>query len=338
MDQPPNHLSAPPPSYLVPEVLPAEPLVAFHEGHSTITYQLPEGNSPEAIRARVKLLRQITERCYMRLARDLWEIYQLKLYIKYGHSTFDDYVASEVGISKDRSYKLRRIFSVLVLKCDIRPSEIEVADRSRVELILPYVNRNNAREWLSAAKTLPYKSLKNRTVVERAKRKKSRPGATAPDTPEITTPVRLACESPRAPDEGLSTEYVQRTFRLPDDADTLLNEALGAAQRVTGSHSDNFNLACIAQQFLAHNLTVEGKDDGRRGYFQRWMEEIYGGRFLHIRSDEAWAVLADAVEKHPHLFGIGEREEENGNGHDNGSDNDSNDDNGFSEGEGETDS
>ncbi len=310
MDQLPAHLSNPPPSALIPEILPAQTLAPVYVGKSTISYQLPEGNSPEAIRVRVKLLKEITERCYMRLARDLWEIYHLRLYVKYGFSTFDDYVATEVGISKDRSYKLRRIFSVLVLKCNLRPSEVEVAERSRVEMILPYVNRDNAREWLAAAMTLPYKKLKSRVVVERTKRRGLRPEATKPDKPNTTTPVRLACESPRAPDGQETEEFRQRTFRLPDDADTLLTEALAVAQRVTGSHSDNFNLACIAQQFLAHNLTVEGKDDGRRGYFQRWMEEIYGGRFIHVRNDEAWAVLEDAVKSNTHLFGTGEREEQ----------------------------
>jgi hypothetical protein len=276
---------------------------------STVSYQLPEGDSPAAIRARIKLLKEITERCYMRLARDLWQCFQKKLYVGYGYSSFDDYVATEVGISKDRSYKLRRIFSVLVLKCDIKPSEIQVAERSRVEMILPFVDRKNARDWLNAAKTLPYKALKNRTVVEASRRRGARPSATKPDGPATTTPIRLACESPRTGEVPEAQEFHQRTFRLPDDSDTLLTEALAVAQRVTGSHSDSFNLTCIAQQFLAHNLTVEGKDDGRRGYFQRWMEEIYGGWFLHIRSDEAWRVLREAVESRPDLFGTSEREE-----------------------------
>lgn len=319
MDQLPDHLSNPPPSSLVPEVLPAEDRrLPVHVGYSTIAYQLPEGNSPDAIRARIPLLKEITERCYMRLARDLWEVYHLKHYTKYGYNTFDDYVATEVGISKDRAYKLRRIFSVLVLKCDIPTAEVESAERSRVEMILSVVNRENARDWLTDAKTLPYKDLKNKLVRESIRRKGVAPAATKSDKPEVTTPVRLACEDPRAPDFREAEEYIQRTFRLPTDGDTLLTEALAVAQRVTDSHSDNFNLICMAQQFLAHNLTVEGKDDGRRGYFQRWMEEIYGGWFLHVRNEEAWDVLREAVESRPDLFGTSEREDKHVDGHDDG--------------------
>jgi len=270
-------------------------------GSSTIAYQLPEGNDPEAIRARISILKTVTERCYMRLAKDLWDCFQRKLYIEYGYDTFDDYVAAEVGISKDRAHRLKRIFSVLVLKCDLSPSEIEEAERSRVELILGVVNRENARQWLNDAKLLRYKDLKTKLRHERDRRRPPTPAATKEERPVDITPVRLACESKQV--KQIKEEFVQRTFRLPTDGDTLLTEALGVAQRVTGSHSDNFNLICIAQQFLAHNITVEGKDDGRCSYFQRWMEEIYGGRFIHIKTDKAWDVLREAIEGHPDLFG-----------------------------------
>jgi hypothetical protein len=299
--QPPN-----PP--LTPQVLPPEePLFPL----ATHSFSLPEGNTPDAIRARIRVLKEITERCYMRLARDLFECYQRKLYTGFGYSTFNDYVASEVGISRDRSHKLRRIFSVLVLKCDLKPSEVEKAERSRVEMILGVVNRDNARFWLNDARTLPYKNLRNKLAGERAKRRKPEASATQPNKPETTTPVRIACENQEDGKEQEDEEYIARTFRLPADGDTLLTEALAVAQRETRSHSDAFNLMCILQQFLAHNLTVVGKKDGRRGFQQRWMEEIYGGHFLHVRNDEAWAVLADAVEKHSHLFGTGEREDSN---------------------------
>jgi hypothetical protein len=289
MDHPvDDHLSYPPPApadpeqtpqpeVLLPEVLPpADPQLPS----VTYSFQLPEGNSPEVIRARIKILKQITERCYMRLARDLFECYQ-------------------------------RIFSVLVLKCNIPPKVIEQAERSRVEMILGVVTPKNAKEWLDRATTLDYKDLKRKLAQERARRTPTTPSATKPDKPKTTTPVRLACESPRGVDGVEVEEFHTRTFRLPSDADTLLTEALGAAQRVTGSHSDNFNLTCILQQFLAHRLTLEGKNDGRAGFFTRWMEEIYGGHFLHVKDERAWDILREAVEKakNSDLLGTGKRED-----------------------------
>ena len=292
-----------------PEVLSAVPMTPI-----VGSLHLPEGDSAEAVRTRILLLKQITERCYLALAKELWDCYHRKLYLQYNYDTFDDYVAMEVGISKDRSYKLRRIFSVLVLKCGVSPSELEEAERSRVEMILGVVDRTNAREWVQAAKQLDYRDLKNKLTKARVSRvDRPQPAATAPNKPLPKPPVRIACEQNDAGAAPVEEEYHTRTFRLPDDVDTLLTEALGVAQRVTRSHSDNFNLACIAQQFLAHNLTVEGKDDGRAGYFLRWFEEIYGGHLLHIKHDGAWEVLAKVMEEHPDLFGsVGKRENTHG--------------------------
>jgi len=299
-----DHLSYRPPA-LSPEVLLDESMLPA--SMAIYSFEIPEGDSPEEIRDRIKVLKTVTESCYMRLAHDLWKCFHRKLYVGYGYDTFDDYVAEEVGISRDRAYKLRRIYAVLHLKCDIPTYEIEKAERARVEMILPIVDRNNARKWLDDAKKLPYKTLKNKLAEDRTRRSKVEPEPTDPTKPPPTTPVRIACESPRAGSETESMPFVKRTFRLPEDGDSLLTEALAVAQRTTKSHSDAFNLICIIQQFHAHNLTLEGKKDPRKGYWTRWMEEIYGGRFLHIKNDEAWAVLADAVEKHPHLFGIGKR-------------------------------
>lgn len=286
---------------------------------STYSFQLPDGDSPEAIRQRVKILMGVTERCYMHLAHELWKCYHRQLYIDFGHDTFDDYVTDEVGISRDRAHKLRRIYAVLHLKCQIPTKEIEEAERSRVELILGVVDRTNAREWLSRAKSLPYKSLQNELATERNRRAPAAdPTPTPPLTPEPTPPIKVACESPRAVAPTAEARFVKRSFRLPEDGDSLVTEALGVAQRFTKSHSDAFNLICVAQQFLAHNLTLEGKKDPRKEFWLRWMEEIYGGHFIHIKDDEGWEILRQAIEdpKHAHHLGTRKRSDLNGS-HDN---------------------
>jgi hypothetical protein len=286
---------------------------------STYSFKVPEGDTPAEIRERVKVLKGVTERCYMRLAHDLWKCYHRRLYIDYGHDTFDDYVANEVGISRDRANKLRRIYSILHLKCEIPTREIEEAERGRVELILGVVDRSNAREWLSRAKTLPYKSLQNELAGVRNHRADA-PAATTPITPAPRPPIKVICdESPRAPNTPApEAKFIKRTFRLPEDGDTLLNEALGVAQRFTKSHSDTFNLICMAQQFLAHNLTLDGKKDPRKDYWLRWMEEIYGGHFIHIKDEAGWEVMRKALEDpaNAHIFGLAKRREHDGHGHD----------------------
>lgn len=284
---------------------------------STYSFKIPEGDTPAEIRERVKVLKGVTERCYMRLAHDLWKCYHRQLYIDFGYDTFDDYVADEVGISRDRAHKLRRIYAILHLKCEIPTKEIEEAERARVELILSVVDRTNAREWLTRAKTLPYKSLQNELATVRNRRAETSPAPTTPMTPMPQTPVKVTSdESPRADAPPREAQFVKRTFRLPDDGDKLLTEALGVAQRYTRSHSDTFNLICVAQQFLAHNLTLEGKKDPRKDYWLRWMEEIYGGHFIHIKDEAGWDVLRNALEDpvNAHLFSLAKRSDHGGHG------------------------
>jgi hypothetical protein len=303
-----------------PEMLPAVVPPGEHLPTllSTYSFKLPEGDSPAEIRERVKVLKGVTERCYMRLAHDLWKCYHRQLYVDFGYDTFDDYVADEVGISRDRAHKLRRIYAILHLKCEIPTREIEEAERGRVELILSVVDRTNARDWLTRAKTLPYRSLQNKLAEVRTRRAESGPEPTSPITPLPQPPIQVAGDSPRAPvvkSAPPSThKFLKRTFRLPEDGDALLTEALGVAQRITKSHSDTFNLICIVQQFLAHNLTLEGKKDPRKDYWLRWMEEIYGGHFIHIKDETGWDVLRTALEDpaNAHLFGLAKRREHDG--------------------------
>lgn len=304
-----------------PEMLPAvvPPSAHLPAMLSTYSFRLPEGDSPAEIRERVKVLKGVTERCYMRLAHDLWKCYHRQLYVDFGYDTFDDYVADEVGISRDRAHKLRRIYAILHLKCEIPTREIEEAERGRVELILSVVDRTNARDWLTRAKTLPYKSLQNKLAEVRTRRAESGPAPTSPITPLPQPPIQVSGDSPRAPvvkPAPPDQKFVKRTFRLPEDGDALLTEAIGVAQRITKSHSDTFNLICIVQQFLAHNLTLEGKKDPRKDYWLRWMEEIYGGHFIHIKDEAGWDVLRKALEDpaNAHLFSLAKRREHDGHG------------------------
>jgi hypothetical protein len=258
---------------------------------------IPTGDSPDAIRQRIPQIRAITELSYMQLARDLWSVFHRKLYTDWGFESFDHYVRHEVGISKDRSYRLRRIFSVFVMKCDIPPATLNVLGRSKAERLLPFVTKKNAHDWVSRAQKMTYDELLTEIETEKAKQVSPDPAPSAEvEPPSTVSPVRLT----KPPREG----FVERKFYLPEDSDTLLTESLGEAQRITKSASDSFNLSCILQHFLAHRLTQEGKDDGRLGWFMRNMERVYGVRLIRVKdTDEAWGILQGAVESRPDLFG-----------------------------------
>ena len=259
----------------------------------------------------------------MFLAKDLWSTYHRKLYVKWGYATFDDYLNKEVGISKDYARRMRRIFSVFVLKCGVKPADLDEIGRSKAQILLPVVDKTNAHAWIAKAKVLPYGELQSKISAAKTSKGSTEPATT---TDALITPgkepVSLARdETPEKP----ATEFIPRTFRLPVESDTLLDEALGEAQRTTKSASPGFNLTCIAQHFLAQRLTEQGKKDGRLHWFMRQMERIYGGRLIHIKVDKGWDLLREVIENNPDAFSISAEEHLDERGHgssERGSDND----------------
>lgn len=246
----------------------------------------------------------------MALARDLWNTYHRKLYTKWGYDTFDAYLAAEGGVSKDYARRMRRIFSVMVMKCGIRPAELDIIGRSKAQMLLPVIDKTNARKWVTAAKELPCGELQAK--IYEARYGASKTNTITVDDDDETSDDNVITVGERDPNHQpvklrpkphSPTRFVKRTFSLPEESDSLLDEALGEAQRITNSASDGFNLTCVAQHFLAHRLTDEGKNDGRLYWFMRQMERIYGVRLLHIKSDKAWNLLRETVEDNQDAFG-----------------------------------
>jgi len=264
---------------------------------------LPTGNSPPEIRTRIRKLRAMMEEAYIIVARDLWEAYHSKLYLKWGHETWGDYLREEVGISKDSAYRARRIFETFVHKCNLPPSAVEGIGRSKAQKLLTVVTRDNARAWVAKAKVMTYDDLAE--AIDNAKGESvSYPSPTTPDVALPSTPITIDVGKKNTKvKKAKARKFRVRKFRLPDDTDDLLEEALNEAQRITNSHAAGFNLGCIAQFFLSHRLTSEGKNDHRLPWHFRQWEKIYGGRMIHIKDDKGWALLKEAIENNPEHLG-----------------------------------
>lgn len=269
--------------------------------------KLPVGDDPDTIKTRIPMLRNIAERCYIYLAKDLWNVCNRKLYTEWGFNTYDDYLVF-LGMSKEGAYRLRRIFDVLVTKCGITIPEIEGLGKSKAERLLPVVNKFNARSWIEVAKNSDYGTLLSK--IDNEKRRNVGSSLSGKETTPVQQDAVAKVEIIGTDAEPELSDVIDikpkklkvKSFQIAEDSESLLNEAINEARRITKSPSDGFNLICIAQQFLASRLTLDGKDDNRLMWFLRNFEKIYGGRLLYIKSEEAWEVLRTAVENRPDVI------------------------------------
>ena len=267
----------------------------------TYPIALPNGNDAASIRTRIPKLKKMLDQGYLVFARDLWDVYERQLYLGWGYETYDDYLKHEAGISKGSAYRARLIFQTFVWKCNVRPDDLNGIAQGRIHMLRPIVNPQNVRAWIQQARDLSWSDFNDEVDREKLKFIQAKPTATtAPGTK--SGPVTVIKGSNQSPRPSKPQKFKARTFRLPEDTDTLLDEALATAKRTTKSHSDGFNLGMILQHFLAHRLTQEGKKDGRLYYHLRHMEKIYGGHIIHVKNEKAWEVLSKAIEDHPDIL------------------------------------
>lgn len=300
-----------------------------------------EHEEPSEIVDRLCKTKNMLEQAYIVFARDLWYVKGNKhIYTNLGFETFDDFVRGKVGISKDSAERAVSIFQHFVVRCNVNLTELTGIGRGRATLIKPIVNSKNAKEWVSKAKELPWDKLNREVEAEKDRireERRPRPAQSSGDAEdsgeqsqsldivEHMITVDHVVVSPRViPKE--ERPFVRREFFITEDTDTLLDEALSEAQRVTRSPSASFNFSLIVQHFLAHRLTQEGKSDGRLYYHLRHMERIFGGHLIHVKDEEGWRILAKAMESCPEHFGTtkkgcidgsyddADREDDGGNG------------------------
>lgn len=250
---------------------------------------IPASDDPSEIRARIPALKARLDHDYVQLAKDLWTVHARGHYKDWGYESFEDY-SEDVGIPYERANRLRRLWSKLVLSVGLRPSQLDGIGYSNAQLLMPVIDKSNAPAWIEKGKTLSYRDLR-----EEIENSKPEPDPLPPPAPAsalvVVKPV-LPIDPPR----------IKRAFYLTQEQQVALDEALAESQRRSDSQSDAHNLYLICIRFLADSMTQEESPDGRLRFFMRHLERLHGGKLLHVRTPEAFKVLQEAVEAHPHLF------------------------------------
>ena len=97
----------------------------------------------------------------MELGEELYWFEEKKQYKEIGHETFNAYLADpDVDISRIAAFKLKGIFQTYISELKVYPDILLQAGWTKLDVIRPFVNKDNVNEWISNAVTLSRGDLK----------------------------------------------------------------------------------------------------------------------------------------------------------------------------------
>lgn len=249
---------------------------------------------PEEIRKRLRASKKAIDEEYIRMGRDLYQVYHRRLFVGWGHDTFDDFVENEVKISRKRAERVRLIWTHFIKECGLKPAELSVIGYTCANELRGATNSSNVRQRVKAAKDLSWRKLRRKI----AKWKEP--------------PKKVTDEMPKSPDESADDTVPLASadgrtslgFHLYPSQHKVVQAALDEVSRGKANEmAPNEALANIATEFLASRMSKEEEPVTRCRYMLSVLELVYGGRIIWIPDDEAANALAEYMEKHPQLFG-----------------------------------
>lgn len=269
--------------------------------------------SPEAVAERISAILSRINSDYLLLGREIYMVFHRRLYLQWGYSTFDECMAAKFGISRERSERVRRVWSKYVKELRIAYDDLAGVGFSKAHMLLPIVNADNVRGLIEKARTAQtVKDFKQEIDLIRGRRKAvERAKVDAPQVNETKLePADTAdVTSPAASETGVVLEPAERptkvTFNLYPDQLEIVQAAIQEVQRNKRSDIEmapNEALSHVALGFMAERLTKDKRPNAQIRFYMHWLERIYGGKLIWVTNDEAAAVLSKAVEEHGELF------------------------------------
>jgi hypothetical protein len=267
-----------------------------------------KSDSPSEIRKRLKLNKNKVDSVYIQMGRDLYLAYHRRLYSKWGYDTFTDYVEQEIGIAKTRAERLRRIWTKYVRKLKVSPLELQGLGFTNAFTMLSIVDSENVHSWIGRAKKMAWRDLdiavqaaKGLSKEDADKVRASSPAAGAIGLPtDDDPPTEDGTESaPLLPGDRRRAW----TFRLYESQFKVVDAAVAEAKRTKKDEmAENEALAHVATEFLASRMSKEEKPLARLQFMLSVFEQVYGGKFVWIKNDDAAVFLGEAMESRPDLF------------------------------------
>jgi hypothetical protein len=285
----------------------------------------------DTVFARASRLKREIDAAYIQLGRDLYMIFHRRLFMKKGYSTFNDWVEGDLGMSKDRGYRVRRLWAKFARDLRLSAAQLTGVGYTRALAIAPVINSGNKDEWVKNAREMAWPDLQQAIADAKAPPKQVKVvevtgGESAPETPEpeAEDPGPAPVHATPDPKVKIVETAKPRTFNLYDNQAQVVQAALDEACRDKPQEMPpNEALANVATEFMASRLTKCQEPHALPLFYLRMFERVFGGHIMWVRNDRAASVLAAAMNENPELFpenpALVERVEErteDGNGND----------------------
>jgi len=101
------------------------------------------------------ILKKSLARNFLELGRQFKEIKDHKHYKTLGYESFNQYLATpEVTFHSSTAYRLIQIYEKFVIEFGVPEDKLIQVDRKKLEMLIPFVDKNNYEEWFYKAKEL----------------------------------------------------------------------------------------------------------------------------------------------------------------------------------------
>jgi len=250
-------------------------------------------DSPGEVLKRLVETKQVMDRAYMQMGRDLYLAFHKRLFIEWGYDTFAEFVEKKLGENYKRAERMKRIWEHFVKECQLRPSALKGLSYTNALQLLVVTDRTNAAARVALAKKMSYRDLQTQIKVWQS--------PAAEDVADLPKAGATAPEGEGADEDRGDRETM--SFGLYPGQHKVVDAAIAEAQRAKASGmAPNEALANIATEFLAARMAKEDEPVTRLSFMLGTLERVYGGKIIWLPTDEASNYLVAAMKKRQDLF------------------------------------
>ena len=260
--------------------------------------------TPDEIRDDIAKRSAKIDQEYLFLGKDLYVAKHCEHYLKWGYSTWREYVESEANLSIKRDERLRKVWKTLVKGMGVTAKDLHDIGFSKASLICKdgLLTRKNLKDWLEKARSSSFRELE-KAVKTKGKRVKVK---TVEETDADGAPtgakkkVRVVTT-----EDGDEEEFESLSFSVTDDQREVIDEALTKAELLAESTRRGHLLHLICTDFLAGNLGEDPKERARLRFHLRNLEDAFGTKIMALpQGEEATEAIMEFVASRPDLFDL----------------------------------